>query len=412
MSSQDKQTGGSISATAHASVLMLLTNTYDPDPRVRQEALALRQMGCRVRILAWDRDRKNAVHETVEGIELERIHLNSSHGRGTMQILFYALLYVRMFWTGLRSSFDIVHSHDLDTLPIGFVLSRIKRKPIVYDAHENFVGMIEANVSPLVCRALTSFENFLIRRVDLLITVGEKLRRHFAARGAKHSVVVGNWKVLEEYQRTEPQNQQLRKKLGVPAAAVLITCITQLLKNRKIEEMIEAVRCYPDVYFLIAGKGALEVSIRKYAEECPRIIFPGFIHASVVPTYTCASDVIYCGFDPVNTNEQFAAPNKLYEALAAGKPLITPDVGEIGDLTRSSNCGVVTRDCSIAALREAVELVRDPSRRELWTRNARALGLKEMNWDRGREILFREYRLLCPAICFTTPEFRASCARG
>ena len=38
---------------------MLLTNAYDPDPRVRQEALALIGMGCRVKILAWDRDLKS-----------------------------------------------------------------------------------------------------------------------------------------------------------------------------------------------------------------------------------------------------------------------------------------------------------------------------------------------------------------
>ena len=38
------------------TVLMLLTNAYDPDPRVRQEALALVAMGWRVRIVAWDRD--------------------------------------------------------------------------------------------------------------------------------------------------------------------------------------------------------------------------------------------------------------------------------------------------------------------------------------------------------------------
>ena len=58
--------------------------------------------------------------------------------------------------------------------------------------------------STLRCRsALMPLENFLIRRIDLLITVGEKLRQHFAERGARRSVVVGNWKRLEEFSRTE-----------------------------------------------------------------------------------------------------------------------------------------------------------------------------------------------------------------
>src|SRR5262249_28669247 len=102
--------------------LMLLTNTYDPDPRVRQEALTLVAMGCHVKILAWDRDRKSPAHQVMEGVEIERVFLASTHGRGTTQLFFYALLYLRMFWRGWKSKFDVVHCHDLDTLPLGFLL--------------------------------------------------------------------------------------------------------------------------------------------------------------------------------------------------------------------------------------------------------------------------------------------------
>ena len=67
-----------------------------------------------------------------------------------------------------------------------------------------------------VRRGLARLENFLIRRIDLLITVGEKLRRHFAERGARHSVVVGNWKRLGDFSRTEQQNLEVRRQLGIP----------------------------------------------------------------------------------------------------------------------------------------------------------------------------------------------------
>ena len=59
--------------------------------------------------------------------------------------------------------------------------------------------MLEGSVHPRLQRELVRLENFFIRRIDLLITVGEKLRRHFAERGARHSVVVGNWKRLERF---------------------------------------------------------------------------------------------------------------------------------------------------------------------------------------------------------------------
>jgi len=266
--------------------------------------------------------------------------------------------------------------------------------------------MLEGSVNAKVRRALMAFENFMIRRVDLLITVGEKLRRFFAERGARHTAVVGNWKRLEEYERTEEQNLALRKKLGIPPDAVVVTCITQLLQNRMIEELVEAVKPYPDVYAIIAGKGALEPQVKQWAAENPRVVYPGFVHALEVASYTCASDVIYCGFDPFNPNARFVAPNKLYEALAAGKPLISPDVGEIGDLIRRANCGVVTPDCTAASVRQAVEAMRDPVNRATWSRNAQLLGRSEMNWRKGQEVLSQEYSRLRPAH-LTSPDARS-----
>jgi glycosyltransferase involved in cell wall biosynthesis len=373
---------------------MLLTNAYDPDARVRREALTLLAMGCRVRLIAWDRDRKSPASEVMEGVEVERLQLSSTHGRGTTQIFFYALLYLRILWRGWRTRFDVVHCHDLDTLPAGFLLGKVKRKPVIYDSHESFMDMLEGSVHPWVRRLLLAFENALIRRVDLLITVGEKLRRTFVERGARRSVVVGNWKDLNEYERTEEENRRLRASAGIPSGAVVITCITQLLKNRMIEELVEAAKPYPDVYVIIAGKGALEPQIREWAAWDLRVIFPGFVHASEVPAYTCASDVIYCGFDPANPNARFAAPNKLFEALAAGKPLIAPDIGEIGDLIKRGECGVALSDCSVASMRPAIEAMRDPVKRAAWTRNARTLGRAEMNWKKGEAVLYQEYSRL------------------
>ena len=204
------------------TVLMLLTNTYDPDPRVRQEALALIRMGCRVVLIGWDRDLKSVPKECMDGVEVERVFVASTHGRGAGQLFFYILVYLKMLWRGLRTSFDSVHCHDLDTLPLGFVLGKLKRKPIVYDAHESFTDMLEGSVPPAVQRGLTVLENFLIRRVNLLITVGEKLRRHFEERGARRSVVVGNWKRLEDFSRTAQQNVEVRRKLGIQDGALAV----------------------------------------------------------------------------------------------------------------------------------------------------------------------------------------------
>jgi glycosyltransferase involved in cell wall biosynthesis len=390
-------------------VLMLLSNAYEPDSRVRQEALALIAMGCRVKLLAWDRDRKSPASECMEGVEVERVFLLSRHGRGNAQIFFYAWLYLKMIWRSWQCSFDIVHCHDLDTLPLGFLLGKLKGKPIVYDAHESFPDMLEGNIHPFLQNSLTRLENFFIRRISLLITVGETLRRFFEERGARHSVVIGNWKRLEEFSRSAEQNQEVRRRLGIPDNATTLVCITQLLKDRKVEELLQALDACPDVYLIIGGKGTLERLVRQRAEKNSRIRYVGFVRASEIPSYTCAADVVYYGFDPENPNARFSAPNKLFEALAAGKPLITGDFGEIGEIVRRHSCGIVLPAYTAATVQEAIEALKN---RPLWSgcaRNAALLGQKEMNWSKGEEILHREYSALTPGRATGIPRVPELC---
>ena len=58
-------------------VLMLLTNAFDPDPRVHAEARALIAHGFSVRMVCWDRDLKSPAEENVDGIDIERVHIPS-----------------------------------------------------------------------------------------------------------------------------------------------------------------------------------------------------------------------------------------------------------------------------------------------------------------------------------------------
>ena len=379
------------------TVLMLLTNAYDPDPRVRQEALALIAMGVRVKLLAWDRDLRAPAIECMDGVEIERVFLSSSHGRGTTQLFVYGWLYLKMLWRGWRTSFDVIHCHDLDTLPIGFVLGKLKCRPIVYDAHESFPDMIEGSVHPAVQRGLVYLENVLIRRIDLLITVGEKLRQHFEKRGARHSVVVGNWKRLRDFSRSEQQNLDVRSRLGIPEGALVVVCITQLLKDRKIEELLQAASECSNIYVILGGKGSLQAMVEHWAAANPRILFVGYVSGNQIADYTCAGDLVYYGFDPDNPNARFSAPNKLYEALAAGRPLLTGDFGEIADVVREAECGIVLPQYSAEELRKGFAKLKDPSVRRSMASNAQRFGQAVMNWERGEEVLYREYAAFLPS---------------
>jgi glycosyltransferase involved in cell wall biosynthesis len=301
-----------------------------------------------------------------------------------------------MFWRGLRTPFDAIHCHDLDTLPLGFVLGRLRRKPVVYDAHESFPDMLEGNVPRVIRRGLALLETSLIRRIDLVITVGEKLRRHFDDRGARRSVVIGNWKRLGEFARSDAENREVRRRLGIPDGALAVVCITQLFKDRKLEELLDAASWCPDVYVIVAGKGVLEQRVLGAAASSPRVLFQGFLSGRQIAEYTCAADVVYYGFDPDNPNARFSAPNKLYEALAAGRPLVTGDFGEIAEVVRAAECGIVLKEYTPANIRDAFTRLTDRDFRERLAANAAAVGRTSMNWEKGEQILYRAYSALLP----------------
>ena len=274
------------------------------------------------------------------------------------------------------------------------MVGKLKRKPIVYDAHESFPDMLEGNIHPAVQRSLVHLENFFIRNIDLLITVGEKLRRYFDQRGARHSAVVGNWKRLEEFASTAAQNIETRRTLGIPDDALTVVCITQLLQDRKIDELLGAIDDCPGVYAIIGGKGILEPVVTERAARNPRIKYVGYVGGAEIAAYTCASDVVYYGFDPQNPNARFSAPNKLFEALAAGRPLITGDFGEIADVVRQASCGIVLPEYSVKNVLDALVTMRDSQVRTTMGRNAKQFGEVSMNWRKGDEILHREYSRL------------------
>ena len=142
----------------------------------------------------------------------------------------------------------------------------------------------------------------------------------------------------------------------------------------------------------------MEELMVQVAARNPRIRFVGFVSAKEIADYTCAADVVYYGFDPENPNARFSAPNKLYEALAAGRPLITGDFGEIADVVREADCGIVLPAYSAESVRDALTQLQDSGRRKTLADNAGRHGRMAMNWSKGEEILHREYSVLLPGL--------------
>ena len=372
---------------------MLLPNGFDPDPRVHQEAKSLVKNGFDVTIIAWDRECKMPKIENKDGINIERIHIKSSYGRGSSQLFFVLFFWFKAFLLSMRKQFDVIHCHDFNTLPLGVVIGKLKRKKIIFDAHESYFEMLESNVSSIIKKAMATAEKNLLKRIDLLITVGEILESEYKRRGAKKTSVVGNWKLISDYQIPSEELIAEKQRLKLPDK-LIITFIGYLNEGRGILELIEAAKVNKEIFVILAGKGMLEEQVKQAAKDCDNIIFLGFLSPETIPLYTALSDVIYYALNGRNPNAKYSAPNKLFEALAAGKVIITGNFGEIGKIVREENCGIIVDDITPTNLTKVLSLI---SQREIlrnYQKNAAAAGKRKYNWLSAEQTLLDAYRHL------------------
>jgi len=365
-------------------VVMLLGNGFSPDPRVEAAASALARCGAEVAVVCWDRDGDLPEREDRGGVGVHRIRLPSTHGRGTSQALLMPRIWSRYVTAGRALRPDVVHAHDLDTLPAGHRLARSAGAALVFDAHESYPDMLAANVSPAVRWVTRRLERFLVPRTDLVVTVGDRLRAHYAAMGARDAVVVGNWRDAVETPERAPGDAPMRQAArgGTDAAphafatSVSICFIANLTAERRVEPLLEAVERVPDSALTIGGTGSAVAAVEAAAARCPRIRYLGPVPAEDVAGWTAASDAVYYGFDPANPNARFSAPNKLFEALAAGRPVITARFGEIGEIVAETGCGILVPDYTPDALAAAIRELRAPGRAETLRAAARRAAVR------------------------------------
>jgi glycosyltransferase involved in cell wall biosynthesis len=370
-------------------VLMLLTNAFDPDPRVHQEATALVKSGYDVTILCWDRDYKASAYEIIDGIKVERIYIRSTHGRGITQILFLFFFWLKAYIRASSKVFDVVHCHDFDTLPLGYILSRHRVAKLVYDAHESYVDML-GNIPPWLKTAIYHAEKSFLKRTDLLITVGEILRESLVRRGARKTCVVGNWKDPQKFQFPKKVLEEEKKRLNIADNQLVISFIANMGTERQIPQLIDAVKDISETFLIVGGNGPCRGLVEDAARRHPNIHYLGYVNPEKVPFYTAMSDVVFYGFDPSNPNAKYSAPNKLFEALAAGKPVLTGNFGEIGRIVKEQGCGLVLTNYDQKTIKKAFKqfLVLETYTR--FSQKARIAG-ERYSWQKAKNQLQMAY---------------------
>ncbi len=370
-------------------IVMLLSNAFRPDPRVLKEAHTLVKAGYRVTVLCWDRKCEFPQCEQIDGIDIQRFHIKSAYSSGSRQMFYLPRFWIQTFRTLIKLSPQIVHCHDLDTTVPGYLFARLHHTPWIYDAHECYPEQIKPQVHRLIYRGLLGLERFISPRATRLITVGDLLAMRFRSFGAR-TEIIGNYPEPASFDNLPIP--VTRQELGIPPDHMIVAYIGGFTLAREILPLIQSSALLQEVTVILAGDGPQRQIIETALTRHPNVRYLGWIPQAKVPAYTSLADVMFYGLNPLDGNNQYSAPNALFNAMAAGKPMLTTDVGEIAHIVKETNCGIVIPRASPEAIAAALNQLKDAALHQELSANASIASAAAYNWGYAQAKLLETYR--------------------
>jgi glycosyltransferase involved in cell wall biosynthesis len=373
-------------------VVMLLTNPFEPDVRVHKEAKALVEHGYDVEIIAWDRKREYPKKQAFGDIKVARFQRISEYGSflSTSVNLFLYNLYV--FFILLRKEFDIVHCNDFDTLMSGIVAAKVKNKKVVYDAHEVYPEAVAAATPSFIVRLLKRIDAYLTRRADAVLCVSEYQAKLFRESSPDNVEVVMN--CFEIIRVDSEKVMGIRKKFNPDEKKMIVLYIGAFHPQRMLGELTDLfLDIKNDFILVIGGFGTLEEKIRSSVSR--NIHFLGKVELADTIAYNHAADILVAIYDPKNRNNRITLPNKLFEAMAAGKPIIVSRGSHTGEIVTREKCGIAVEYGNKEEMLGVLErLKNDKDFYESLSRNGLEAARDRYNWSIMKSRLLNIYRNL------------------
>lgn len=307
----------------------------------------------------------------------------------------YLEYYWRAFRVAAREPADVYHTHDLMTLPVGWMLKRVTGGRLVYDCHELWLDRNRMPKRSRLNRFLVGrIESFLIRRTDANMVVSDSIAAELATRYRipKPAVVVN----APDYRPVERSNL-LREQIGIPAEDRIVLYVGFITFNRGLEELIRSLRYLNAcaVVLMGYGDGGYLAGLKKLiADEGldGKVHFFGPVPHEEVTRYAASADVGVATIRNACLSYYYCSPNKVFEYVAAGLPVVGSNFPDLKRVIEGHRLGVVVDPESPQGIATAIEyILSDKSRYEEMRKNALEAA-KSYNWQSESEKLLLIYR--------------------
>lgn len=287
-------------------------------------------------------------------------------------------------------------AHDLPVLPAAVAAADQVGAAVVYDAHELYP---EQKVFGEARQQLyRDVEAEVIGLADAVSTVNLSIAEEMAKRyGIAVPSVILNATDVGDREVPVARTELLRNGLGIPKDRRILLFQGSLSVNRNLENLVAALPYVttPDMVLVIMGPGDQKrEELRLVAESLgigpDRLLFHEAVPQRVLLDYTASADAGVIPYPGVDINTIFCTPNKLFEFIAAGLPIIANDLPELRRFVADGGFGIVrpmTTAREIAAAIDAFFATDQAGFRERLR-----TGAHEMIWPAQTDVLLGTYR--------------------
>jgi glycosyltransferase involved in cell wall biosynthesis len=384
-------------------ICMLVLTPARSTVHVRREANALAAAGYAVTLIDVEHDPDPPGDETVDGLRLHHVYVaqrNASHYDPVAFVpwlLFKVLRVIRTASAVVATRADAYHAHDITALPACYIAAVLRRKPLVFDAHElplTQQHLVRHRLMNALSRAML---RLMMRRCTATITVSpplvHEMRRLY---GGPDATVLRN---IPDYQRPVDQDR-LRRHFGLAQGARIALYQGTFQANRSLDILVRAAPFLAPSNFIVfmgAGesRGELEQLIAAL-DVGDRVLIKSAVPYAELLSWTTSADLGLCVLSPDESMSiRYCLPNKLFEYLMAGLPVLTTPLDAVVELLHQHNAGGVIASLAPEAIAMAINrLLDDPQALAQMRMNALNACRTELRWDLEQQRLTDLYARL------------------
>jgi len=245
---------------------------------------------------------------------------------------------IRVFLRFRKENIAMVNCHTLSSLPLGVIFKLFCKSKIIYDPHE-----LETEKSMMRGIKRTFFkvlERILIRHADAVIVVSNSIGVWYRNRyGLKNISVIKNFPYLVDNKKSQ-RPSTLRDKFKIKDGEILFIYQGLLSTGRGIELLLEVFsRSSSNKHIVFLGFGPLEDKVREFEAVRPNIHFHSAVQPQELSYYTASADVGLSIIENVSLSYYYCLPNKMFEYLNCGLPVVISDFPDMSVFVDQYGCG-------------------------------------------------------------------------